>query len=347
MVHACESLKQTALDFRKLEPLLGQWSGKRVLVVGDIGVDRYTLGAVERISPEAPVPIVRVEEERHKLGLAANVADNIQSLNGIPLLVGVLGQDSVAVELKGLLTRASISVDGLVTDETRRTTLKERIVSDRQQLLRVDYENATPVSRATQDRVLATAERLLKTCDAMIVEDYAKGLLGTTTLQGLFAAARGQSKPVLVDPHLSTPLASYRGATFLTPNLKEAEALAGKRITDDASLLEAGNRILSGTDAASVAITLGKDGMAIFQKGERVAKKIPTYAREVYDVSGAGDTVIAVLALGMACNLSVEDAAVVANLAAGVEVSKRGTATVTIDEIRAAISFFGRAFPKE
>jgi rfaE bifunctional protein kinase chain/domain len=314
---------------------------KKVLVIGDVGMDRYTIGLVERISPEAPVPIVLVEDEQHKLGLAANVADNVQCLGGIPLLVGIVGQDRIAQDFKKLLRQSKISPRFLLADSRRRTVLKERVVSDRQQLLRVDYETVGPIGKTIETQLLKQVKQLLPQIDYVILEDYAKGLLSAELAENIFAAAKRAGKPVAVDPNMKTPLGFYRGATVLTPNTKEAEKLSGISIQDDESLLAAGAAILEATSAAHVVITRGKDGMAIFSSGDRQVMLIPTYAREVYDVSGAGDTVISVLALAMAGGASVEEAAILGNLAAGVEVGKRGTATVTPDEVEVALEFFG------
>ncbi|MFL5813035.1 MAG: D-glycero-beta-D-manno-heptose-7-phosphate kinase [Bdellovibrionia bacterium] len=314
---------------------------KKVLVIGDVGMDRYTIGLVERISPEAPVPIVLVEDEQHKLGLAANVADNVSCLGGIPLLVGIVGADRIALDFKKLLKVSKIPSQHLIEDAHRRTVLKERIVSDRQQLVRVDYETVGPISQATEAVLLKKVKQLLPQADCVILEDYAKGLLSAELAEEIFALARKAGKFVAVDPNMKTPVGFYRGASVLTPNTKEAEKLSGISIYDNESLLAAGSAILKATDAEHVVITRGKDGMAIFSKEDHRVMLIPTYAREVYDVSGAGDTVISVLALAMAGGASVVEAAILGNLAAGVEVGKRGTATVTPDEVEVALEFFG------
>jgi D-glycero-beta-D-manno-heptose-7-phosphate kinase len=316
---------------------------RRILVVGDVGLDRYTIGTVERISPEAPVPIVLVEDEQFKLGLASNVADNIQTLGGVSLLLGVVGDDRVVHDFKRLLRAARISPQHLVTDSKRRTVLKERIVSDRQQLLRVDYETVGPLSDGVASQIQKNFQRLLADCDYVVLEDYHKGLLSQEIAAALIELARKAGKAVAVDPNAKTPAEWYKGASLLTPNTKEAEALSGVLIRNNDSLAEAGFRLLRLTSAEHVVITRGKEGMAIFSSGSRTIRLIPTYAREVYDVSGAGDTVIAVLALALAGGASIEEAAVLGNLAAGVEVGKRGTATVTPEEVEIALEFFASA----
>ena len=313
--------------------LLSQFKGKRVAVLGDVGIDRYTHGTVVRISPEAPVPIVAVESETLKLGLAANVADNIIALGAKASITGVVGKDKDALDLTSLMKEKRLESRGLVPDESRRTILKERIVAEMQQVLRVDYENTHALSSGIQKKVQESILKAIQNSDALIIEDYAKGLLSESLIQGAIRAARKKKIPILVDPHLKTPVHWYAGSTLLTPNKKEAEALAGHKITDESTLLKAGKFIIEKTRAESLIITLGRDGMAIFKDAGAKPVMIPTFAREVYDVSGAGDTVISVLALALASEAKLEEAAYVSNLAAGVEVSKRGTATVSIQEI--------------
>ena len=328
-------------DRRRLKSLLADIAGKRILVIGDVGVDRYTIGSVERISPEAPVPIVLVQQEVFKLGLAANVADNVKALGGVPLLTGVVGGDRTAEDFCKLLEQTGIASSHLVVDRNRRTVLKERIVSDRQQLLRVDYETLMDIDSAVEAKLLAKVKTLLAKCDAVILEDYAKGTLKGGLAEGVFAAAGKHKKIVAVDPNSKSELALYRGATVLTPNTKEAEALSGISIRDEISLMKAGQHILTETRADHVVITRGGEGMAIFTAGDSSCHLIPTYAQEVYDVSGAGDTVISVFTLAMSAGATASEAAVLGNLAAGVEVGKRGTATVSVEEILAAMEFHG------
>lgn len=326
-------------DAVELSRKLAGMSGRRILVVGDVGVDRYTHGLVERISPEAPVPIVFVQEEKLKLGLASNVADNVRTLGAEPCMVGVIGEDRCAQDLKQLFKHARISDKYLVKDKTRRTVMKERVVSDRQQLLRIDYESTHPVSSAVSRKLLATVTQALKKCDAVILEDYAKGMLSRELMQEIIRRARSLGKYVAVDPNRKTPAEFYKGATVLTPNTKEAEALSGIRIECENSLWKAAQVILKRCQARHVVITRGKDGMTLVSAGQKHMTHIRTVAREVYDVSGAGDTVIAVLTVALAAGASLNEACILGNLAAGVEVGKRGTATVSPEEILLALEF--------
>ncbi|MGK5084727.1 D-glycero-beta-D-manno-heptose-7-phosphate kinase [Bdellovibrionota bacterium FG-1] len=335
-----QSIQPSQWPRPRLEALLGAMRGKKILVIGDLGVDRYTIGTVERISPEAPVPIVQVQSEQLKLGLAANVAENVQALGGNPYLVGVVGRDSGAVDFKKLLKAVPIRGTHLVSDPSRRTVLKDRVVSDRQQLLRIDFESLHPIGSKVEAQILGKVEALLPKVDAVIIEDYAKGLLSQRLCRKIFGLAKTARKLVAVDPNSKTLMRFYSGASVLTPNTKEAESLTGLKIQDKKSLIRVGNQVLQATGARYVVVTRGKEGMAIFGSAGEPVTLIPTYAREVYDVSGAGDTVISVLTLALASGASIQDAAILANLAAGVEVGKRGTATVSGEEILAALKFF-------
>lgn len=326
----------------RLKSLVREFSKRRILVVGDVGIDRYTTGSVERISPEAPVPIVFVTGEIHKLGLAANVADNIHALRGKSNLVGVVGSDPYGAEFRKMLRKEGVSDSDLVLDKGRRTIVKERIVSDRQQLLRVDYETPDAISSTVEGKILARVRTGLRakgkgTVDAVILQDYAKGMLPKRLVKEIMKLAKVAGKPVLVDPNAKSSLDLYVGATFMTPNTKEAEKLSGVEIRDNRSLKAAGMKLLKAVDSPYVVITRGKDGMAIFKKGSDKPIVIPTYAREVYDVSGAGDTVISIMALAYASGATIEEAATLGNLGAGVVVGKRGTATVSPAEIEVAM----------
>lgn len=324
----------------RLTEILLRMRKKKILVIGDVGIDRYTIGSVTRISPEAPVPVVLVQEEKLKLGLAANVADNIRALDAQPLLIGVLGRDRPAQDFRELLRLAQIRDSYLITDPSRRTALKERIVSDRQQIVRIDYESQHGIDSKLEKKLLSQFQKLLPSVDGVILEDYAKGILTPGLLQTVFKLAKQKGKQVFVDPNLRTPGAHYLHASVLTPNVHEAEELTGVEIKDQKSLAQAGFSLLKMTAGDHVLLTLGKEGMAIFTRNHSVIRLIPTYAREVYDVSGAGDTVIAVVTLSLVSGATIEEAAILGNLAAGIEVAKRGTATVSVKEIQVALDYF-------
>lgn len=325
----------------RVDRILSQFKKRKVLVFGDVGVDKYTIGKVSRISPEAPIPIVEVTSTQLKLGLAANVADNVRALGGTPLLVGVVGRDGGAQDFSALLKESHISDKLLVHDRTRKTTLKERVVAESQQVVRIDHETKKKIDAKVIREVWTSLEKGLATADCVILEDYAKGLVEVSVARQLMAAAEERGIPVLVDPNSRSAPTIYHGCTIITPNTAEAEALSGVAITDMMTLRRAGQRILDEVSAKIVIITRGKDGMAVFVRGETEPVLIPTFAREVFDVSGAGDTVIATLALALVSGADLIEATLLANFAAGVEVSKRGTATVSPDELREYIRLVG------
>lgn len=337
-----QSLSKAMSKMERLKTLVRTFKDRKILVIGDVGIDRYTTGDVERISPEAPVPIVLVRSEVHKLGLAANVADNLHALGAESDLIGVIGKDRFAAEFRSLLRKEKVSDRSLIVDGGRRTIVKERIVSDRQQLLRIDYETPEPVSPAIEAQLLKSVRTRLKAkkagrVDALIIQDYAKGLLSKRLIREIVKEAKAAGVPVAMDPNSKSSLHLYRGATFMTPNTKEAEKLSGIQIRDEASLEAVGAVLLKGTGSRYVVITRGKEGMAIFKRGSKKPELIPTYAREVYDVSGAGDTVISVMALAYASGATISEAAILGNLGGGVVVGKRGTATCTPAELEAAM----------
>ena len=342
MKYRASPLEFRARDRAHLTKCLQRFRAKRILVIGDVGVDRYTIGRVERISQEAPVPIVLVESEKLKLGLAANVSDNIYALGGVSLLVGLTGKDPGAADLKRMLRKIKVETSHLISERSRQTIIKDRIVTERQQLLRVDYEDASlRPNPKTEAKILEQVDALIESVDAIVLQDYAKGLFTAELGAHVFALASRYGKCVAVDPNSKTNVQAYRGASVLTPNKEEAESLAGLKIKDESTLFEAGGRILKSTEAQHVVITRGKEGMAVFSLGSSNCRIIPTFARDVYDVSGAGDTVISVLSLALASGSAIEDAALLANLAAGIEVGKRGTATVSVKEIREAMKQAG------
>lgn len=322
--------------------------GKRVVVVGDAMVDTYVAGKVERISPEAPVPVVRVDREWDLLGGAGNVARNVASLGGSPTLVCLTGQDRAAERLDDLLRAENIG-SALVRDAGRPTTIKTRVIAANQQVCRVDREDASPLSETLRDELLATVERSLMQspagdetpAGAIIVSDYGKGVVDREFMAGLMAlvGARTPRPFVLVDP-VPQHYEFYLGADLITPNAKEAGApggMAGKSPQEGKGrVLRAGLKLFRTCKLRHVLITLGPDGMALFQTPDQVLH-LPTFARKVFDVTGAGDTVISVMGLAMAAGLPLLDASVLANHAAGLVVAQVGSAAVSPDELSQAL----------
>ncbi|MCR4374341.1 MAG: PfkB family carbohydrate kinase [Acidobacteria bacterium] len=316
--------------------ILDQLSGTAVAVIGDVMLDHFLIGRVDRISPEAPVPVVRFEREEFRLGGAANVAANVRALDGEPLLVGCVGLDDAADRLRAVLRDRGIGDTSLVVDDTRPTTRKVRVVTNRnQQVARVDYEDETELAGAMARAMHAAASHVAATARAVVLSDYRKGVVTPGVIAAVVAAAGG--RPVIVDPKVPDA-ARYTGATVLTPNHHEAELMTGTRIqtADDA---RAAARALHAATQANILITWGERGMWLFDASgpSAIDLHIPATAREVADVTGAGDTVVATLALALAVGASLGDAARLANDAAGIVVGRFGAATVGRDELRRAL----------
>lgn len=309
--------------------------GKKVLIIGDIGVDEYVLGQVRRISPEAPVPVLEVEGEDSRLGLSANVAQNILGLGGLPYLVAVMGKDMGASTLKTLLKQNQINSDYLVEDELRPTTRKTRIMAKHHHLVRVDYELRQFISDQVRAKLLQHVETLMPQMDIVILQDYAKGVVEKTLVQKIVAVAHQHHKLVLLDPHREQPLASYQGVDLCKPNFDEALALAGVSFEDfkinKKSLVDIGELLRRTLNSQWLVLTQGKEGMTIFD-GENI-RQVPTFARQVFDVTGAGDTVVATLAMALAGGLTIDEACVLSNFAAGVVVGKVGCVPCPIAEL--------------
>lgn len=314
----------------------------RVLIVGDVGIDEYILGDVRRISPEAPVPILEVDREDVRLGLAANVAQNVVSLGGQPFVVSVVGQDSGADRLRSLCASQGVSAENFVVEADRPTTRKTRVMAKHHHLVRVDFEVRRYLSPATEAKVLERVHALLPQVQVVVLEDYAKGVLSQSLIQKITQLAKAQSKPVMVDPHREKTGDFYAGVDLIKPNYDEALALSGlsyDELKDHPNrVAEVGEALLAKTGAKQLVMTRGKDGMTIFSDGK--ITEVPTFARQVFDVTGAGDTVIAALALGSAGGLSLLDSCTLANFAAGVVVAQVGCVPCSTQELRDYIETF-------
>jgi rfaE bifunctional protein kinase chain/domain len=326
------------------ESIVDSFGGKRVLVVGDLMLDEYLVGEVRRISPEAPVPVVEITHRAHVPGGASNVAANIASLGGQPILLGVVGQDENAGCLKTVLKSLNVGTDAIITASDRPTTTKTRIVSGQQQIVRIDREGKKAVSGALAEEVLAAFSTALETADACILSDYAKGLLTSSICHHMVARAGQQGKPLVVDPK-GADFGKYAGCTVMTPNLREVEIAANVSIESDADLFTAADRLraILGADSALL-ITRGAEGMTLFRNGQS-AIHVTALAQEVFDVTGAGDTVSSTLALALACGAPMTEAVLLSNLAASIVVQKAGTATVSIEELLEALELNGNGAP--
>jgi D-glycero-beta-D-manno-heptose-7-phosphate kinase len=321
----------------KFEQIVSQFNSlKPILVVGDLGVDKYTFGEVKRISPEAPVPVLEVQKEWNKLGLAANVSDNLKSLEVASTLCGVIGDDSRANLVEHLLEERELKTWGLVRDPSRHTTYKERVTTATQQICRVDYETKDAISDEICRRISTRIQEFSENHSGVIIEDYGKGLFSETLCQKIISDFKTKSLLVAVDPSRSTPPMWYKGATLLKPNKLESHMMVEALGYFKERKLETIAQILvDKLELEKVIITLGADGMAMLDTkigGE--LRIIPTAANEVFDVSGAGDTAIAAISSALISGASLEEAAWVGNCAAGVVVRKRGTALCSKEELR-------------
>ncbi len=343
MSQSSKSSKQPVLltpsEKKNFLELIAKFGKVKILVVGDFILDRFIWGTVDRISPEAPVPVVLVKDENYMPGGSLNVAHNIHTLGGTVYPSGVVGRDLEGRALVKVMRSRGIDTGGIVYDAHRRTALKTRIVAHSQQVVRFDRESSDDVSRETLKKIVKFVQQRLRGVDVLIVEDYGKGVIQPALLKEIVKQAKKLRKPVLVDPKEKN-FSYYSGATVVTPNRKEAlSAFLSLNHRKASSLEEAGRGLIKSWKADSLLITLGEDGMALFEKNGSVTR-IPTAAQEVYDVSGAGDTVIGVLAMALAAGAKMKDAAKIANVAAGIVVGKLGTATLSVQELRDAVESF-------
>jgi D-beta-D-heptose 7-phosphate kinase/D-beta-D-heptose 1-phosphate adenosyltransferase len=325
---------ENALSHGNVAALIERFGDLRLLVLGDVMLDEYRSGDVSRTSPEAPVPVVKVHDEHQCLGGAANVANLARALGAEVELFGVIGNDAAGERFTSECARLGIESGNLVRTHARPTTRKLRVLAQHQQVLRLDWEEERPISGELTDEVL----RGLRNCerpDVIIVSDYAKGFLTPEVLDGVMTRAKEWGVPVLVDPKYAD-LSRYRGATVIKANLKEFEASVGHRVLDDlvGELDRGGAALMDDADIDALVVTLGERGLAICERG-RVPDLMPTSARDVYDVSGAGDAVITVLGLGLALDVDIRTAARLANEAAGIAVGKSGVAVVEPEELAA------------
>ncbi len=304
---------------------------KRILVVGDLILDCFIWGKVRRISPEAPVPVVEVSEETFALGGASNVANNIVSLGGHATVLGVVGNDRSAEKLGELMREKRI--DFLSVEDRRPTTVKTRVIAHSQQVVRFDQEDRNKLSGKALKALILHLNEAVRSHEAVIISDYSKGVITADVMRSVLKAA-GRSKLVVVDPKTEHYLL-YRGASVITPNLMEASSGSGVAIKDEATLIRAGNTLLNRLGLKAVLLTRGEDGMSLFQKG--TLTHIPTVARKVFDVTGAGDTVVGTFTMACAAGASMQQAAVIANHAAGIVVGQIGTATATPAAIRQSL----------
>ena len=315
--------------------ILDSFRGRRVLVLGDIMLDRYWFGTVNRISPEAPVPIIKKRGDVLAPGGSANVAANIASLGGVPILVGTIGGDDASRELRGILEKRGIGLEHLVVEPGRPTTIKTRIIAQNQQVVRVDEEETTPAAPAILARISELIGTLLPSVDLLVISDYAKGLVLPELAGQVIRMAHELKRRVIVDSKAAN-YSCFKGAYLLTPNRTEAARAVGIAPDRPDSVIVAGTRLLEALSVEAVLITQSEAGMTLFERG-RDPVHFPTLARTVYDVTGAGDTVVATIGLALAAGASLAATAELSNLAAGIAVEQVGTSAITEDQLRRAL----------
>lgn len=318
----------------RLCDILNVMKTRRVMVIGDAMLDRYVWGVVSRVSPEAPVPVVDIREETVRLGGAANVANNIVSLGAACELFGVVGDDSVGREIRREIEDRGIDTAGLLCDRMRPTTVKTRVIAHSQQVVRTDREMRDEICGDIENDLIDRVIAGLKACDAILISDYGKGVITKRLLDSVIPVARSNHKIVSVDPKESHFM-NYRQVSLITPNHNEAGNAVHRRIHDEQSLLEVGWKIVDDLETDALLITRGENGMTLFQK-DRTYQHFPTVARHVYDVTGAGDTVVSSFTLALCSDASMAESAHIANHAAGIVIRNVGTATVAPEELIAS-----------
>jgi rfaE bifunctional protein kinase chain/domain len=313
----------------KLTQIQKGFADKRIAVIGDLMLDRYFWGRVVRVSPEAPVPVVEVAEESTRLGGAANVANNIASLGGVPIIIGVVGNDAGAESLRTLVAEKGFPANGIIVDNSRPTTIKTRVIAHAQHVVRIDQEEKVDLNADTQARVLAALENQIKSLDGIILEDYNKGVLTKGLIKSIIKLAKDHKKLVTVDPK-SNNFFEYQGVSVFKPNRKEAEEALGRRLHTINDMEEAARDLIKKLNADNVLLTLGEMGMILLERNGSLAH-VETKARHVADVSGAGDTVIATLTMAMAAGASVRESAALANYAGGLVCGEVGIVPIEKD----------------
>jgi len=318
-----------------LKTIVNKFSKAKVLIVGDLILDRFIRGEAKKISPEAPVPVVEVKKETYCLGGAGNVANNIRSLGGNVLLAGVVGNDYTAEILYREMGKIRVERTGVFADEERITSIKTRIIAGHQQVVRYDKETVLEISPAVSAKIIAYIKNSMPSCDAILISDYGKGVVTQKLISEIIHLAKKHNKIITVDPKIEH-FSRYKNVDCLTPNLNEAKAgMHVVKMRNESDFDKLGDSILKKLKCRSVLITQGESGMTLFESNRKT--HIPTVAKEVFDVSGAGDTVIAALTLSLASGASLLDAAKISNYAAGIVVGKLGTATVSAEELLGSV----------
>jgi rfaE bifunctional protein kinase chain/domain len=315
----------------RLDELKKGFKGKRIAVIGDMMLDGYYWGDVKRISPEAPVPVLEVEEEFFRFGGAANVALNIQTLGGTPIPVGVIGYDNYGTIFSSLMRENKIEDDYIIVDDERPTTTKTRVIANNQHVVRIDKESKSDISSKIEDKLLVQLANLIDSLDGIILQDYNKGVLTSSLINKIISIANNKNILVTVDPKFDN-FFDYKNVTVFKPNKKETEAVLGMKINSDEDISSAGERLLLELNSQYVLLTLGENGIAVFEKNG-TEKRMPTKARKVADVSGAGDTVISTLTIALTAGANIYEASLLANYAAGVVCGEVGIVPIEKEKL--------------
>ncbi len=319
------------LSIKRLKELKKNFNGLKIAVVGDMMLDCYFWGEVKRISPEAPVPVVEVGDEFYRFGGAANVALNILKLGGTPVPIGVIGYDNDGTIFTSLLSENNIEADGLIVDESRPTTSKTRVIAHDQHVVRIDKESKDYLNEDIQNKLLNYFNEHIESFDGLILQDYNKGVLSPFLIEKIISLSNKNNLLITVDPKFNN-FFNYKNVTVFKPNRKEAEDILGMKIKNDNDLIKAGNKILGNLNAKFVLLTLGEGGIAVFEKNKDVSR-MPTKARKVADVSGAGDTVISTLTMALAAKADIYEASYLANYAGGIVCQEVGIIPIESDKL--------------
>lgn len=309
----------TKISPKKLQNIFSKSKNKKIAIIGDVMVDKYVYGEINRVSPEAPVPVIDVKKIEYKLGGAANVANNVKALGSEPILIGLIGDDLDGKNFLLTIKSLKLNASGIVNDKTRPTTTKTRVIAHSQHVIRIDDEKKKDVSGDAEKKVLDFVRKNISSFEAVILQDYNKGILSKKMINQVIALCKKNNKPVYVDPKFDN-FFEYKGVNVFKPNKKEIQDVLGMKVDDDESAAKAGKKLLEKLECEYLVLTRGEKGMMLFDKenGKTVALSIPTKARNVADVSGAGDTVISTIAVTLAGGAGIEEAIVLANHAAGI-----------------------------
>ncbi len=312
----------------RLNEIEKSFNDKRIAVIGDMMLDCYFWGDVTRISPEAPVPVIEIDNEFFRFGGAANVALNISTLGAIPLPIGIIGNDNDGKIFSNLLTERNIDSSGILIDDSRPTTAKTRVIAGKQHIVRIDRESKSYIDRKVEQKILKRLEAEIDSIDAIILQDYNKGVLTPKLIEKIIAFANQKKIIITVDPKFDN-FFKYKNVTVFKPNRKETENILGKRLDTDSATQEAGKELLVKLNSKYLLLTLGEKGVALFEKGKKKEKRIPTKARKVSDVSGAGDTVISTLTVALAAKTKIDEASYLANYAGGLVCEEVGIVPIS------------------